>query len=230
MIVKISKVISAYVLICGALLIFFVSCKKEEKPPDPVTDSEGNIYKTVKIGTQIWMAVNLKSTRFTDGTTIPLITDTTEWTSLSASGYCWYSNDEASNKNLYGALYNGYAVSDSNLCPTGWHVPSKEEWQQLITFLGDSITDGSKLKEAGTDHWLTPNKGATNSSGFTALPAGFRYLQGSFASVLSFTCFWSSTETANNDQWYTGLYFGDASVIMDHRSKKYGFSVRCVKD
>ncbi|TAL63555.1 MAG: hypothetical protein EPN88_12055 [Bacteroidetes bacterium] len=230
MIPKIKKVILAFSLICGAVIIFSISCKKEEKPPGTVTDSDGNIYKTVKIGTQIWMAENLKTTRFNDGTAIPLITDTTAWANLSTPGYCWYSNDEATYKNLYGALYNGYTVSDSNLCPTGWHVPSREEWQQLRTFLGDSITGGGKLKETGTDHWLSPNKGAKNSNGFKALPAGFRYFHGSFASVLSFTCIWSSTGTGTDDQWYIGLYSGEASFMMDHRNKTYGFSVRCTKD
>lgn len=230
MIAKIKKVISVCALICGAVIFLSIGCSKEDKPPDPVTDTEGNTYKTVKIGTQIWMAENLKTTRFNDGTAIPLITDTTAWANLSTPGYCWYSNDETSYKNLYGALYNGYAVSDSNLCPTGWHVPSREEWQQLRTFLGDSITGGGKLKEAGTNHWLSPNKGATNSSGFTALPTGFRYFEGSFASVLSFTCIWSSTGTGTYDQWYIGLYSREATFIMDHRIKTFGFSVRCIMD
>jgi len=227
---KIKKVISASTLFWIALIIIFTNCKKEEKPPGPVTDVDGNTYKTIKIGTQIWMKENLKTKRFIDGTEIPLVTDSISWGKLATPGYCWYNNDEAGYKDPYGALYNGYAVSDSNLCPAGWHIPSTEEWQVLITFSGDSITGGGSLKESGTDHWFAPNKGADNSSGFTALAAGIRYLEGPYASVLYYTSIWSSTETGNDNQWYIGLYYGDAKVIMNNRSKKYGFSVRCIKD
>ena len=223
--------IPSYTLIFGALVILSMSCRKEEdKPPDPVTDIEGNTYKTVIIGTQVWMAENLKTTRYNDGTKISLITNDTSWRNRTAPAYSWYNNDEATYKDTYGALYNGYTVNTGQLCPTGWHVPAWEEWQQLITFLGDTIKGGGKLKEAGTTHWLTPNKGADNSSGFTALAAGIRYFEGSFSSVLYYTCFWSANEIGSNDEWYTGLYFGDAAVIMDHRSKNHGFSVRCIKD
>jgi uncharacterized protein (TIGR02145 family) len=105
-----------------------------------------------------------------------------------------------------------------------------EEWQQLREFLGDTITGGGKLKEAGITHWLTPNKGADNSSGFGALAAGIRYFEGSFNAVLYCTCIWSATEIGTNDEWYLSLYFGDAIANISHRSKKHGFSVRCVKD
>jgi uncharacterized protein (TIGR02145 family) len=224
------KKISTYTLLLGVLVIFVISCRKDEKNPDPVTDIEGNIYKTVKVGTQVWIAENLKTARYNDGTDIPLITDSTMWRNLLAPGYCWYNNDETTYKDPYGAIYNGYAVSNGQLCPVGWHVPEREEWKKLWEFLGDSISGGGKLKEAGTIHWRTPNKGANNSSGFTALAAGIRYFEGTFSSVLCYTSIWSATETGTNDQWYVGLYYGDASVIMDHRSKKHGFSVRCIKD
>jgi uncharacterized protein (TIGR02145 family) len=105
-----------------------------------------------------------------------------------------------------------------------------EEWQALRNFAGDTLKGGGKLKEAGTGHWRTPNKGADNSLGFTALAGGFRYFNGSFASILNYTGFWSSTETGSQDQWFAGLYYGDASFTIDHRNKTYGFSVRCVKD
>lgn len=223
--------ISSYTLVFGALVILTISCsKKEDKPPDPVADIDGNTYKTVKTGTQVWMAENLKTTRYNDGTDIPLITNATSWGNLTTPGYCWYNNDEATYKDTYGALYNGYTVISGKLCPTGWHVPEKEEWQQLRVFLNDTITGGGKMKEAGTTHWLTPNKGADNSSGFTALPAGIRYFEGLFSSVLYYTSFWSATEIGSNDEWYLSLYFGDANVNINHRTKKHGFSVRCLKD
>jgi uncharacterized protein (TIGR02145 family) len=229
-IAKMIKKYFSFVLIFLMLYLYGIRCSKEEKPPDPVEDIEGNIYKTIKAGTQIWMAENLKTTKYNDGTDIPLVQDTEAWEENKTPGYCWYNNEETKYKDPYGALYNGYAVNTGNLCPTGWHVPSREEWQILRDFEGDTLKGGGKLREAGTAHWLSPNKGADNSSGFTALPAGIRYFEGSFASVLSYTAFWSSTETGTEDQWYTGLYFGDAAFTMDHKRKRQGFSVRCIKD
>lgn len=224
------KRISTYILLLAVFTLFFNGCKKENKPPDPLSDIEGNTYKTVKIGSQIWMAENLKTTSFKDGTDIPLITDANAWGNLTTPGYCWYNNDAASFKETYGALYNCYTVSTGNLCPAGWHVPEREEWQALRDFLGDSLTGGGKLKEAGIAHWLTPNKGADNSSGFTAVGAGIRYFEGTFTSVLSYTSLWTASGESNDDEWYAGLYFADATFIMDHRNKKHGFSVRCLKN
>jgi uncharacterized protein (TIGR02145 family) len=217
-------------LFLSALIIFPISCKKETSHPDPVADIEGKIYKTVKIGTQVWMAENLKTTRLNDGTDVPLATDASTWSNLTTPGYCWYLNDADSFKDVYGAIYNGYTAETGKLCPVGWHIPSKEDWQILRGFLGDSTKAGGKLKEAGTLHWLAPNKGTDNSSGFSALPSGIRYFEGTFASILSYTCFWSDTETGDGDNWYVALYFAEASFIIDHRNKKHGFSVRCLKD
>jgi uncharacterized protein (TIGR02145 family) len=225
----VKNIISSYIYISGVLLAIF-SCTKDEKPPGPIADIEGNIYKTVKIGNQVWMAENLKTTRYNDGTDIPNVPDSVAWSDLTTPGFCWYNNDEETYKDTYGALYNGYSVSSGNLCPSGWHVPSRDEWQQLTDFLGDTITGGGKLKEAGIAHWLTPNKNADNSSGFTALPAGIRYFEGSFNTVLYFTGIWSATEIGTDEEWYLSLYYGDAIVIMNHRSKKHGLSVRCVKE
>ena len=224
------KVFGYYTLFLGTLLIVTCGCKKDAPPLDPVTDTEGNTYKTVKIGTQIWMAENLKTTRYNDGADISLVTDAIKWGNLTTAGYCWYTNDVASFKDTYGALYNGYTIETGKLCPAGWHIPDKQEWQVLREFLGDSLKGGGKLKEAGTAHWLAPNKGADNSSGFTALPAGLRYFEGTFSSVLSYTSIWSTTEVAKDEVWYTGLYFAEAAFIMDHRNKNHGFSVRCIKD
>jgi uncharacterized protein (TIGR02145 family) len=222
---------SSFTFVIVSLVTIAISCRKADvRPNDPVKDIEGNIYKTVIIGNQVWMSENLKTSRYFDGADIPLITNGLTWSNLKTPGFCWYNNDAGSNKEPYGALYNGFSVSSGKLCPVGWHIPDNKEWKELRDFLGDTLTGGGKLKEAGTLHWLTPNKGADNSSGFTALPAGIRYFEGSFASVLNYTCFWSSTETASTERWYIGLFSGDASVIMDHRTNIYGFSVRCVKD
>jgi uncharacterized protein (TIGR02145 family) len=218
------------ILFFGILVLITFSCKKEEKPPDPVTDIEGNRYNTVRIGTQIWMAENLKTTMYNDGTEIPLVANSSDWKSLTTPGYCWYNNDMASNKDVYGALYNGFTVTTGKLCPTSWHVPTWEEWQQLSEFSGDTITGGGKLKETGTTHWLAPNKGATNSTGFNALPSGIRYFEGSFTAILHFTGFWSSTDVGTDDESFLSLYFGDASAIMNHTSRNNGLSVRCIRD
>jgi uncharacterized protein (TIGR02145 family) len=212
------------------MLLLISSCSKSEKLPDPVTDIEGNIYKTIRIGEQVWMAENLRTSTFNDGTEIPLITDETIWGNLSTPGYSWYNNDESAYKEPFGALYNGYAVNTGTLCPTGWHVPEREEWQELREFLGDTIYGGGKLKEAGTFNWHAPNEGADNSSGFTALPAGIRYFEGSFSSLLYFTSFWSVSKRGNDGRWYLSLYFDDAIALLTHRSEKHGFSVRCLKD
>jgi len=221
---------SSLILILAISTLFHAGCKKDPKPPDPVTDIEGNTYKTIKIGDQLWMSENLRTTRFNDGSDIPLTQDDNSWHNLTTAGYCWYNNDEASYKAPYGALYNGYTVASGKLCPDGWHVPEIEEWRTLRNFLGDSAKAGGKLKEAGTAHWLSPNKGADNRTGFTSLPAGIRYSEGTFASVLSYSGIWSATEVANDEGWYAGLFYAEATLTINHRNKKYGLSVRCLKD
>jgi len=176
------------------------------------------------------MAENLKTSTFSDGTAIPRNGDATNWGELTTPGFCWYNNDEAANKERYGALYNYYAVVSGSLCPDSWHVPSREEWQKLRDVLGDTLTVGGKLKEEGTQHWKTPNIGAVNSNGFTALPAGIRYFEGTFTSVSYFTSFWSSTESDNDKAWYLSLYYSDAVASMNRIDKNNGFSVRCIKN
>ena len=138
-----------------------------------VTDIDGNVYQTVTIGTQVWMVENLKTTRYIDGTAIPLDTNSSTWGGLTTPGYCWY-NDSAIYGNTYGALYNWYAVNTGKLAPAGWHVPTDSEWTVLTTYLGGETVAGGKLKDTGTTYWQSPNTGATNASGFLALPGGFR--------------------------------------------------------
>jgi uncharacterized protein (TIGR02145 family) len=225
----IKKKIPVSSLFFVVLLIIAFRCSKGDKAPGPVSDFEGNIYRTIRIGDQVWMVENLRSTRFNDGKEIALVTDPASWEDLTTPGCCWYNND-AVNKDPYGALYNGYAIDSGKLCPAGWHVPGKEEWQQLITYLGDTTDAGGKLKETGTTHWHIPNTGADNSSGFTATGAGVRYFEGSFSSIMNYNGMWSATETGSNDKWFLGLFYGNAYVTIDHRNKNYGFSVRCIKD
>lgn len=206
--------------------------------PLTVSDVEGNIYNVVRIGTQLWMKENLKTTRYNDGTSIPLITDGTAWDNLSNSAYCWYNNDAPTNKNTYGALYNWYTVNTGNLCPTGWHVPTDNEWETLEVYLGGWDVAGGKLKETGTIHWQSPNTGATNKTGFTALPGGLRDVNrpypsdGPFLSIGDWGYWWSSTE--DNDRTYLAWLF-NLGTSFNHANrggnyKEYGFSVRCIRD
>jgi uncharacterized protein (TIGR02145 family) len=219
------------VSIIAALIIISVSCKKDpETPPEPVFDIDGNVYKTVKIGTQVWMAENLKTTRFNDGTNITQVTDSVAWRNLITPAYCLYNKNDTVYKRIYGILYNGFTIDSGKLCPTGWHVPDNEDWQLLKAFITDSLSVGGKLKESGTAHWKTPNKGANNNSGFSALPAGVRYFEGSYTAIHTFTGFWSASYSSPGDYWYLSLYYGDAKAPMNSVSKKYGLSIRCLKD
>lgn len=192
-------------------------------------DLDGNTYKTIKIGNQTWMAENLKTTKFNDGAAIPLVKDNAAWLGLNAPAYCWYDND-STNKNTYGALYNGYAVNTGKLCPTGWHVSSDAEWSELITYLGGENIAGGKLKEKGTRHWSSTNPGATNESGFTALPGGSRYSNGFYFTMKNLGYWWTSIEGKTLNGWYRSIYNRNSVVSRNYYDLTNGFSVRCVKD
>jgi uncharacterized protein (TIGR02145 family) len=220
--------VSTFILLL--ITLFFPGCRKDEKPADPVTDIDGNPYKIISVAGQVWMSENLKTTKLNDGTDISLIADKDVWNNLTTPGYCWYNNDAAAYKDTYGALYNSYTIATGKLCPAGWHIPEVKEWRELREHLGDSVKAGGRLKEAGTSHWLSPNRGADNSSGFTALPSGIRYFEGTFASLLTYTSFWSATNVSGNETWSIGLYYAEPGLTIQHKNKKYGFSVRCLKD
>jgi uncharacterized protein (TIGR02145 family) len=193
------------------------------------TDGDNNNYPVIEINTQIWMAENLKTTKYEDGTNIPLVTDNTQWLNLITMAYCDYGNTPG-NSTTYGKLYNWYAATDSrNVCPTGWHLPNVSEWSALTTYLGGESVAGGKLKETGTTHWLSPNYGATNESGFTALPGGYRGGTGTFASVRSSGAWWSSTGSTS-DAWNLAVFYLSGVVYSSSVNKAYGFSVRCVKN
>jgi uncharacterized protein (TIGR02145 family) len=208
-----------------------------ESRAQTVKDINGNIYKTVKIGTQAWMVENLKTIKYNDGTVIPMVTDEKAWKALTTPAYCWYRNDATGNKNKYGALYNWYTVNTNKLCPIGWHVPTDSEWRTLITYLGGEGIAGGKLKEKGTTHWENPNTGATNESGFTALPGGERKHDGAFENsgsnvdfFRSNGCWWSSTEQYAFNAYYLRLYSSLSNVYNSLSVKQSGYSVRCLKD
>ncbi len=198
-----------------------------------VTDIDGNVYNTVTIGSQVWMVENLKTTKYRSGDLIANVTDNAAWAALATGAYCWYNNNAATYKATYGALYNWYAVADSrNIAPTGWHVPTDAEWTILKDYLGGTRVADGKLKEAGTAHWLTPNTDATNSTGFTALPGGYRlYLGGAFYDVGEVGYWWSSTAYDAYNAWYRDLYYYyNANAYRVNNNKQEGFSVRCVRD
>lgn len=191
-----------------------------------ISDIDGNAYKTIQIGSQTWMAENLKTTKFNDNTTVPFVTEVTIWSALSTPGYSWYNNDSIA----YGALYNWYSVNTGKLCPTGWHVPSDAEWTGLTTYLGGDSIAGDKIKEEGILHWIAPNTGATNESGLTGLPGGYRNDIGTFGNVKKIGYWWSSTSFNTVDAYYRFISSDYEPVIRSNSSQKGGFSVRCLKD
>jgi uncharacterized protein (TIGR02145 family) len=195
-----------------------------------VKDIDGNIYLTVNIRKQVWMAENLKTSKFNDGKAIPLVTDDKAWKALMTPGYCFYNNDPA-NKNIYGALYNWYAVNTKKLCPTGWHVSSDAEWKTMTDYLGDIYTRGDKLKESGNAHWKNALINSTNDFDFTALPGGTRLYSGSFPEFgNSYAVWWTSTEYSSLAAHNWGLHDSSSRIFNGYDSKQSGFSVRCIMD
>jgi len=194
-----------------------------------ITDIDGNTYKTVTIGTQTWMAENLKVTKYNDGIAIPNVTNNTAWRELTTGALCDYDNTP-SNSETYGKLYNWHAVNTGKLCPTGWHVPSDAEWTELTDYLGGTSVAGGKLKETGTTHWASPNTGATNETGFTALPGGNRGSNGTFGDIGGGGSWWSATEYGATYARRRDMNYGYSGVYRDRYSKEVGFSVRCVRD
>jgi uncharacterized protein (TIGR02145 family) len=191
----------------------------------------------VKIGTQVWMTENLKVTNYRNGDAIPNVTNDILWKNHTTGALSWYNNDPTVYKTIYGALYNWYAVSDIRcLAPAGWHIPTDTEWTILTDFLGGESKAGGKMKEKGTAHWLSPNTGADNSSGFSALPGGFRDYSGPFVCIGLNGFWWSATEFNTESARIRSLY--NTSAVACRESdflpamgyKLFGYSVRCVLD
>jgi len=217
---------SLEILLAILFLFSFSSCEKE---PEVVTDIDGNAYKIVTIGSQVWMAENLKTTKFNDGTDIAYVTSNTEWAGLTTPGYCYYDNSW-SNALIYGTLYNWYTVNTCKLCPTGWHVPTDEEWTTLINYLGGDTLVGGKLKETGTAFWSSPNRGATNETGFSARGGGGRSPSGPFESMKTVGYFWSSTEHKSWGGIFIGLLYNSSNILKTYTLKTTGNSIRCIRD
>jgi uncharacterized protein (TIGR02145 family) len=211
-------------------------CEKNLFSPDGiVSDIDGNNYNVVKIGKQYWFKENLKTTKYNNGVLIPKVTDGFQWTDLTSGAYSYY-DDSKENQNIYGNLYNWYAVNTGNLCPMGWHVPSEADWEKLEEFLGGSYNAGGRMKAKGTDYWDIPNYGGINSSGFSALPAG-SFSTSLFSGHLSqyivlnyYTGFWSSTEHDLQTALQRELNSDDHILGLFNDAKFSGLSVRCIKD
>lgn len=211
-------------LLTVVLMVIVTNCLL--KAQNSVKDADGNIYRTVKIGKQEWMAENLKTTRFNNGdvigTTVPANKNINGEKKLD---YQWVYDGKEENANIYGRLYTWHAAMDKRgLCPQGWHLPSIAEWAALAESLGGVSLAGGKLKETGTSHWQTPNVGASDATGFTAVPGGGRLSDGTFNDMGTGAIWWTDT----GDGYY--LNYSDGYLHRYFFVKSSGFSVRCVKD
>jgi uncharacterized protein (TIGR02145 family) len=227
-------------------ILFIGCCDKPQPDPENVSDVDGNVYEVIRIGRQLWMKENLKTLKFNDGTDILNETDSINWKSLSAPAYCWYKNDtSAETKGTYGALYNWNAVSTGFLCPAGWHIPSSDEWETLKKYLGGQDMAGGKLKESGTMHWNNPNTGATNESGFTALPGGLRDDYYGKFDGRGFKGYWWSRTLGEAQLSHGVQFYGPIHYYLDYTTgslkpettsgylrngRTQGNSVRCIMD
>ncbi|TFH28439.1 MAG: hypothetical protein E4H10_00355 [Bacteroidia bacterium] len=219
-----------------------------------VSDVEGNIYRTVKIGEQTWMAENLKVTKYADGTPIPHVAAQEHWFELHREdlAYCWYDNLialgyesgalyswPAASRDLYGSDLNPSEIQ--GVCPDGWHLPSDSEWDQLEMYLGmdpeeldkqdwRGTDEGGKLKPAGTRDWLSPNTGATGETGFNAQPGGYRHGSGAFIGMGTTARYWTATKNGYSYGWYRQMDYDNSAIGRDFQGVYRGHSVRCVKD
>lgn len=236
------------VFILAGLLFGSLSCKKEVSSPssDNVTnpvdtinvvkvdttvvkDVEGNTYKILKIGNQFWLAENLKTYKYNDGSTIKSFVSDSLWNLDTLGAVCHYDN-KSENTKIYGAMYNWFAVKSNKLCPLGWKVPSSSDWDTLSTFLGGDEIAGDKLKEQGNLHWVAPNDNATDVFGFSALPAGTKNVYGSFSQGY-LTYWWASEDTGfdKNSAAVRGIHRDFSKIVNQGMQKSTGLPVRCLK-
>jgi uncharacterized protein (TIGR02145 family) len=213
---------------------FSSSIKSIGQPGNGITDIEGNVYKTVIIENQEWMAENLKVTKYNDGTDIKIERNSINWSTNNQPTYCFFNND-STYISKYGIFYNWYVIKEDenmnkNICPTGWHVPSEKEWNILINYLGGETVAGGKLKEIQLSSWNQTSESTTNTSLFTALPSGYRNNGGNFGSIGNYGYWWTSTELNSIDAYYKGLYSNSESISTSNSNKKLGLSIRCIKD
>ena len=232
------------VTVAGLLIIFFSSCRKDDRDgyslePGTVSDVEGNTYQTVIIGSMEWMAENLKTTRYNDGTPIKYPgKDNDQWENNRTGAYSWYQNDKDSYSDTYGALYNWHAVKTGRLCPAGWRVPTDDEWTEANRSLAANA--GGNLKDNTAAYWQGSNTDAINVAGFKALPGGGRFsappggsrvaVNGYFYYMGKSGRWWTATEHSSSEAWYRSVHSGSGSLYRGYNYKETGFSVRCVRD
>ncbi len=220
----------------GLLLVFCLfamnGCKKTDTTintdPTSVTDVDGNVYPVKRICGKLWMTENLRTTRYNDSSVIPTGLSDAAWASTSAGAYSVY-NSIASNNTTYGKLYNWFAANHLKLAPIGWHVATEAEWAELVNCVGGSSVAGGKLKSISS-LWSAPNTNATDSSGFNAMPAGWRAMGGGFALLGEAAYFWGSNERNSTQGEYMVLRTDFGSVTFNGATKQFGYSIRCVKD
>ena len=234
-------------LILSVFLILASSCEKDdnESPSSSstavfnpnitygsMTDQDRNVYKTVTIGAQTWMAENLRTTKYKDGTAIPNITLRTDWGALTTGAYCNYNNTTSEDTiATYGRMYNWYAINTGKLAPDGWHVATDAEWTTLVDYVGGDDVAGEKLRESGKLHWDdSPYVGGINEFGFTSLPGGSRDWNGTYSYVGSQGFWWTATEYDTEKAYLLIDYFNDSDIYREKYYKLMGYSIRCVKD
>lgn len=246
------KKLNFYLLSLALMSFTWMGCSKDDDKPEPetptvtcppfVVDVDGNVYPIINIGGRCWMKENLKVTKYNDGTPIANGLSGNDWENASTGAYSVYDDDQA-NKDKYGLLYNGYAVTTGKLCPTGWVIPDDNEWKKLEFTLGMPSAELNLTGERGYDQfiggkmkstsslWDQPNSGASDSSGFSGLPGGIRNDLGDYFVENQAGYFWSSTvyATDNNYMWFRNLYYQATGVYRNYTLKKEGFSCRCVK-
>jgi uncharacterized protein (TIGR02145 family) len=213
-------------LIALSGFLLMMSCGSKNGKTGKLNDGEGNTYSTVTIGTQEWMTENLRATKYNDGSAILNVTADSAWAVTKEGAYAWFINDASGDKASYGAYYNWHAIASGKLCPAGWHVPADKEWRTLTTYLGGESLAGNEMKSGSG--WKSNGNGS-NSSGFNAIPYGYRTTKGIFSSQGASSYFWSSTENGLN-AWYIVLFSKDGTAFKYFGSQQSGFSVRCIRD
>lgn len=223
--------------ICILSLFTILGCTKDEIKPElktnhcifdaVITDIDGNNYNTIIIGTQCWMAENLRTTRYNNGQVINECNDDSIWSRTNQPSYCSFNSDS---KSTSGYIYNGYTIDKNGVCPHGWHVPEEREWLQLFETVGGIEIAGRMLKESGTSHWAPPNTNSTNEFCFNALPASDRANTGQFYNSTTFACWWTSTLQSDYYCLYRIFNNNPGVIKITNQSKNYGYPIRCVKD
>jgi len=214
----------------GILLLMGLALLTLKNQAQTVTDYDGNVYDTVMIGTRVWLKENLKVTHYNSGVLIPNVKDNSAWGALLTGARCYYNNDSLAYDSIYGALYNWYAINNSdNICPAGWHASTDADWIEAENYFGGIYIAGGKMKEAGFLHWKSPNTGADNSSGFTGLPGGFRNLSNTFQAIHENGLWWRYTAGATTAKGCY-MWYMFAGVESDPVPKYLALSVRCVKN